>query len=125
MKEELLKILNMVKDGSIEVEEAAELIEAFYDNPQPKSTSQNSRKKLVIKVNSSDGDKVNVKIPMGLIKIAKVMIPLALAKEGKMKDEEINQIMQFINNIDFDQFEGEELINVDSADGDVVKIYIE
>ncbi|APT76809.1 hypothetical protein XO10_10080 [Marinitoga sp. 1135] len=125
MKEELLKILNMVKDGSIEVEEAAELIEAFYDNPQPKSTNQNPRKKLVIKVNSSDGDKVNVKIPMGLIKIAKVMIPLALAKEGKMKDEEINQIMQFINNIDFDQFEGEELINVDSADGDVVKIYIE
>ncbi|AEX86420.1 hypothetical protein Marpi_2045 [Marinitoga piezophila KA3] len=125
MKEELLKILNMVKDGSIVVEEAAELIEAFYDNPQPKSTNQNPRKKLVIKVNSSDGDKVNVKIPMGLIKIAKVMIPLALAKEGKMKDEEINQIMQFINNIDFDQFEGEELINVDSADGDVVKIYIE
>ncbi|KLO25119.1 MULTISPECIES: SHOCT-like domain-containing protein [unclassified Marinitoga] len=125
MKEELIRILNMVKNGTVEIEEAAELIETFYDTKNTKSNSTQKRK-LVIKVNSSNGDKVNVKIPLGLIKMAKAMIPLSLAQQGaNMSKEQIDQIMEALENINFDEFEGENIIDVNSEDGDIVKIYIE
>jgi hypothetical protein len=80
----------------------------------------------VIKVNSADGDKVNVRIPLGLIKMAKAMIPLGLSQQGtNMSKEQIDQIIEAIDNINFDEFEGETIVDVDSEDGDIVKIYIE
>lgn len=126
MREELIRVLNMVKEGTIEIDEAAELIEAFFDTKIEDNKKSKSKKKLVIKVDSAKGDKVNVKIPLGLIKIAKAMIPLGLAQQGtNMSKEQIDQILEAIENINFDEFEGENIVDVDSEDGDVVKIYIE
>ncbi|WGS64958.1 SHOCT-like domain-containing protein [Marinitoga aeolica] len=126
MREELIRVLNMVKEGTIEIDEAADLIEAFFDTKTEDIKKSKSKRKLVIKVDSAKGDKVNVKIPLGLIKIAKAMIPLGLAQQGtNMSKEQIDQIIEAIENINFDEFEGENIVDVDSEDGDVVKIYIE
>jgi NCAIR mutase (PurE)-related protein len=126
MREELIRVLNMVKENKIEVEEAADLIEAFFDTEVKEVKNNNTKRKLVIKVNSADGDKVNVRIPLGLIKMAKAMIPLGLSQQGtNMSKEQIDQIIEAIDNINFDEFEGETIVDVDSEDGDIVKIYIE
>ncbi|MBM7559976.1 SHOCT-like domain-containing protein [Marinitoga litoralis] len=126
MREELIRVLNMVKEDKIEVEEAADLIEAFFDTEVKEVKNNNTKRKLVIKVNSADGDKVNVRIPLGLIKMAKAMIPLGLSQQGtNMSKEQIDQIIEAIDNINFDEFEGETIVDVDSEDGDIVKIYIE
>lgn len=126
MREELVRVLNMVKDNKIEVEEAADLIEAFFETKNVETKKSNSKRKLVIKVDSSDGDKVNVKVPLGLIKMAKSMIPLALSQKGtNMSKEQIDQIVEAIDNIDFEEFEGETIVDVNSEDGDIVKIFIE
>ncbi|KAF2956918.1 hypothetical protein [Marinitoga sp. 38H-ov] len=126
MREELVRVLNMVKDNKIEVEEAADLIEAFFYTNSKEVKKGNSKRKLVIKVDSANGDKVNVKIPLGLIKMAKAMIPLSLSQQGtNMSKEQIDQIIETIENINFDEYEGETIIDVNSEDGDIVKIYIE
>ncbi|SHE76453.1 hypothetical protein SAMN02745164_01095 [Marinitoga hydrogenitolerans DSM 16785] len=123
MKEELVRILFMVKENKIEVEEAAELIEAFFETKKEKI---NTKRKLVIKVNSGDGDKVNVKIPLGLIKMAKALIPLGLAQQGaNISKEQVDQIVEALENINFDEFEGENIVDVNTESGDVVKIFIE
>lgn len=126
MREELVRVLNMVKDNKIEVEEAADLIEAFFETKNVETKKSNSKRKLVIKVDSSDGDKVNVKVPLGLIKMAKSMIPLALSQKGtNMSKEQIDLIIEAIDNINFEEFEGETIVDVNSEDGDIVKIFIE
>jgi len=126
MREELVRVLNMVKDNKIDVEEAADLIEAFFETKNVETKKSNSKRKLVIKVDSSDGDKVNVKVPLGLIKMAKSMIPLALSQKGaNMSKEQMDQIVEAIDNIDFEEFEGETIVDVNSEDGDIVKIFIE
>jgi NCAIR mutase (PurE)-related protein len=126
MREELVRVLNMVKEGTIEIEEAADLIEAFFDTKTDNIKKEKSKRKLVIKVDSAKGDKVNIKVPLGLMKMAKAMIPLGLSQQNtNMSKEQIDQIIETIENLNFDELEGENIIDVNSEDGDIVKIYIE
>ena len=126
MKDELLKILEMVKNGTIEVNEAAELIEAFFDNDLAEEKSKKTKKKLIIKVLSENGEKVNIKLPLGLMKIAKAMIPFGLSQQNSnIPKEQIDQIIQAIENINFNEFDEENIIDINSENGDIVKIYIE
>ncbi|GAB6189844.1 hypothetical protein JCM30566_15860 [Marinitoga arctica] len=125
MREELLRVLTMVKEDKIEIEEAADLIEAFFETKK-ENTNTKTKRKLVIKVNSGNGDKVNVKIPLGLIKMAKALIPLGLAQQGaNISKEQVDQIVEALENINFDEFEGENIVDVNTEDGDIVKIFIE
>jgi hypothetical protein len=44
MREELIRVLNMVKENKIEVEEAADLIEAFFDTEVKEVKNNNTKK---------------------------------------------------------------------------------
>lgn len=124
MSEERLRILKMVQDKTITAEEAAQLLKSI-DQADDKnaviSPKKEAFKMLRVKVLSADGDKVNIKIPVEFAKIA--------LRNGKgfMKNDQIDKL-----DLDIDMIlelieEGTigEIVNVESADGDIVKIVIE
>ncbi|CAB1246334.1 SHOCT-like domain-containing protein [Clostridium sp. HV4-5-A1G] len=129
MNEEIAKILKMVEEGKLTADEAQELIESLKDkNAQlVESTAANSNedimeKMLRIKVNSHEGDNVNVKLPVKFIKIMlKTVgkIPISDSVEG-MENIDLNLISEAIDN----GLSGK-IVDVKSADGDIVEVSIE
>ena len=71
--EEKRRILEMVKEGKINAEEAARLLEALNPSPEP----QKSARKLKIQIfeEGRDKPKVNIAIPLKLAKFGMNFIP--------------------------------------------------
>ena len=77
---------------------------------------------LRIIVDSSDGDKVRINLPMALVEIALDMgteMPQISGKEA-LKNIDLNQIMELVR-----QGAIGNLVEVESADGDTVRIFVE
>ena len=77
---------------------------------------------LRIIVDSSDGDKVRINLPMALVEIALDMgteMPQISGKEA-LKNIDLNQIMELVR-----QGAIGNLVEVESADGDTVRILVE
>lgn len=77
---------------------------------------------LRIIVDSSDGDKVRINLPMALVQIAVDMgteMPQISGKEA-LKNIDLNQIMELVR-----QGAIGNLVEVESADGDTVRILVE
>jgi hypothetical protein len=113
----------MIQNKTITAAEGAELLKALdqADEKVLPVAKKNAFKMFKIKVLSSDGDKVNVQIPIEFAKVA--------LKNGKgfMK---IDQIEDFDLDVDaiLEMVESGmlgEIVNIESADGDLVKIVIE
>jgi hypothetical protein len=129
MNEEISKILKMVQDGKITADKAQELIESLKDkNTELVKSSEEKRsddimdKMLKIKVNSHEGDNVNVKLPVKFIKIMlKTVgkIPISDSVKG-MENIDLNLISEAIDN----GLSGK-IVDVKSADGDIVEVSIE
>ena len=127
MREDLMKILKMVSEGKLNVEKSAELIDAMYKKEEKdiQIVEKNyDRRMLKIKVDSSDGDKVNVNLPIAVI-------TSVLKATGKLPIKNVD-----MEGIDFEvlietiiaALENEmigEIVTVDSSDGDVVRVVIE
>lgn len=114
------QILQMVKDGDIDINEGVKLLEALGISNNPSPT--NAKSKLRIVVDSADGDKVRINVPTSLLK-AGVDIASKLNINGNpvdMKGIDMNMIMQAIE----DGSSGE-IVDIDTKDGDTVKIFIE
>ncbi len=128
---EKLRILEMVKDGIISIEEADRLLRALDQSKEkdnsvevivPKYKVDPKNLSLKIRILSADGDKVNVNLPLKFAKAA--------FKSGSFKMGGVDQ--DIMNQIDIDQIiqmaeEGQlgELVDITSADGDIVKIVVE
>ena len=70
MKEEIKKVLEMLKEGKINDDEAAELLEALRETKEEEeATPLSTKKKRFLKIHVTKGDKprVNVTLPFGLI----------------------------------------------------------
>lgn len=125
MSEEVLRILKMVEEGKISADKAQELIEALNvkDNSiQVVSDNDIMDKMLKIKVNSHEGDKVNVNLPIRFIKtMLKTFgkIPIDTNVKG-MESVDINLIADAIDN----GLTGK-IVDVNSSNGDIVEIVIE
>jgi len=127
MNEEISKILKMVEDGKITADKAQELIEAIGN----KSTNMSVQlvqdddimnKMLKIRVNSHDGDVVNVNLPVKFIKTtlkAVGKIPLDTYAKG-MENVDLNLIADAIDN----GISGK-IVDVKAANGDIVEVSIE
>ena len=77
---------------------------------------------LRIIVDSSDGDKVRINLPMALVQVALDMgteMPQISGKES-LKNIDLNQIMELVR-----QGAIGNLVEVESADGDTVRIFVE
>ena len=133
--EERIKILDMLKDNIISVEEANELLKAtnkktINEKKEIKTIEldkKDKKKLLHIKIISEDGDKVMVNIPLKAVKF--------LFKNGKInksikvagiKEDFLNESidMDLINEF-IESGESGEIINIESEDGDKITIYID
>ena len=124
-----LRILEMLKEGVISIDEADRLLKALEKEPDntkvevlvPKYKSDPKNLMFKVRIVSADGDKVNINLPLKFAKTA--------LKSGKINIGGNSDVM---NNIDVDAIiemieEGAvgDLVDITSADGDIVKICIE
>jgi len=132
MKEEVKRILKMVEDGKISSDKGEELLEAInntekseiiYVGEQDKKS--NGGKMIKIRILSHEGDRVNVMLPLkfvsGMIKafgkIPNINIENMEGIDGK---EMADTVMAAIDG----GIEGE-IVDIESSEGDIVKIVIE
>jgi hypothetical protein len=135
------RILKMVAEGKLSINEADELLDALSKRggePMPADTSktegQGNRKEikyLFVKVTSSSNDNVDVRIPMGLLRAgmkftslippqAREQINNAMKDKGisfdlnNMKKEDIEELIQYLGDME---------VNVISKNGDNVRVY--
>lgn len=127
MNEEISKILKMVEDGKITADKAQELIEAVGNknaNTSVQLVQEDDimNKMLKVRVNSHDGDVVNVNLPVKFIKtMLKTVGKIPINTEVKgMENIDLNLIAEAIDN----GIVGK-IVDVKSANGDIVEVTIE
>ena len=136
MNEERKKVLAMLADGKITADEAERLLDALQDkntetSPQTAlaKTLDNLPKYLFLKVDSADGDKVNIRVPLKLVK-AGIKLQALLPQDAQVKiNAKLNE-----KGINLEDFKNENLkdildaltefeMNVDDKKGDKVRVY--
>ena len=128
--EEKMRILKMVKDGTVTAEQAAELMSAMgVDGGEPGDgalsvRSPYDKKMFRIIVDSTQGDKVNVQLPVGAIKrLIKATGKLPIPDE-KMQGIDLNEMMEAVAECLDEEMEGD-FVNVNAADGTTVRIFVD
>ena len=134
MSDSRMKILEMLSEGKITADEASSLLEKVSATENASTESEEeiepvhtSPRYLRLVVDSSDGDKVNIKVPMSLIKTGiklSALLPTDAADAIKdqgidlamLKDLPADELIQALRELE---------VNVDSADGDTVRIFTE
>ena len=136
MSEERKKVLDMLAAGKISADEAERLLDALQDktagaSPQTAlaKTLDDLPQYLFVKVDSVDGDKVNIRIPLKLVK-AGIKLQALLPQDAQDK---INAKLgeKGINLEDFKAENFKDILdaltefemNVDDKKGDKVRIY--
>lgn len=124
MSEEKKKILEMLKNGEISVDEADKLLESLGTDTQ---STDLARKKdnlasrfIRIQVNSQSGDNVRVNIPLSLAKVGMSFIPQEAKAEMESHGVNLESIIEAI-----EQGADGELVNIEDNSGDVVRIYLD
>ena len=134
MSEERKKILEMLAEGKITADEAERLLDKLGQRtaetlPAEIESEEGQRtiKYLRVKVDSSDGDKVNVRVPIRLIRTGiklGTVLPKNARKElddhgvdldelGKLADEDLMDALSDLH------------VDVDTDDGDTVRVFCE
>ena len=135
MSEERKKVLEMLSQGKISVEQAEKLLTAITgaDASPAKDIVKKAAKYIKVEVKSKKGDNVNVRIPMQLIKAgmkfqalipesARQQVNNALAAKGvnvdigKLKPEDLDELVQALSELE---------VNVNSEGGDLVHVFCE
>jgi hypothetical protein len=132
MNTEKKQVLDMLAAGKISSEEASRLLEKLETqrsiSPSESPKSHRSKLKyLRILVDSADGDKVNIRVPLALVRTGiklSTMMPSHASEKIREKGIDLTQLSSL---------EGDELtealrelaVDVDSSDGDTVRIFCE
>jgi len=123
MSDDRLRILEMIQNKTITAAEGAELLKSLdvSDNKLQVANKKEAFKMFKIKVLSSDGDKVNVQIPIEFAKVA-LKSGKGVMKIDKLEDFDLD-IDAILGMIDSGMLG--KIVDIESADGDVVEIVIE
>ena len=136
MVEDRTRILNMLKDDKISVEEAEELLNAL-DKGKPAESLQTSNipkksykyLRVLVEGSGSNKEKVNVKIPLGLIRAgckmgsiiprnAKEKLDLKFNEKGinfsfdELNPENIDDLLQALGEMSIDIEDDEEKVRI-------------
>ncbi|MFA7076449.1 MAG: hypothetical protein WC152_07295 [Candidatus Izemoplasmatales bacterium] len=124
LRQERMKILELLSKKIITAEDAEKLLAALSANADndvienPVAVKKNQFRMLKILVDSSDGDEVRVEIPIEFAKL--------------LKSKKIMKVDTDDFDIDIDELIGMinagvigEIVNVKSADGDIIRIVVE
>jgi len=132
------KILEMLAEGKINADDADRLLAKIQGDRKEDPSEETSEKAghtsgqrplkyLRVLVNSEDGDNVNIRVPMGLVRtglMLTTMIPVAASDELEKNGVDLSGLSSL---------DGEELVealrelnvDVDSANGDTVRVFCE
>lgn len=126
--DERLRILKMVEDGSITAEQGAELMSAMkLDLPVSQTglvKGGYDKKMFRVIVDSVNGDKVKVQLPVGAIKkILKVTGKLPIPEEH-LHGVDLSSMMDAISECLADEIDGD-FVNVEAADGTSVRVFVD
>ena len=129
MREELRKVLDLIEQKTITAAQAAELLEAMgVDEDRPIPLRPDKKRLLKVDVLSADGDKVDIKVPVSLLRAG-----MGMGKNFAMSSSHDNEAMK---QLDWDDLmtsveqmieDGDtgEIVTVNSANGDKVRIWLE
>ena len=126
MREDVLRVLKMIEEGKIDAEKGAQLIEALKGKDEGvdsvKKLPTTDEKFFRVRVDSKTGDKVNVNIPLNLIKsvIGSFGGKFPIKAQGYEGEIDMEIIKHALDN----DLTGR-IVDVDSANGDKVEVYIE
>lgn len=128
MSQERMKILEMLQEGKIDAAEAEKLLSSVEGKETTTTVVKDKGPFTMfrVKVLSAAGDKVNVQIPLSLARIA-IQAGKGIAKNQK------------VNGVDFDELGIDlekvielaesgalgKLVDVESANGDFVEVWVE
>ncbi len=134
MSNDRRKILDMLAEGKISADDADRLLSKIGTGPTadapeeaPPDTGRRPLKYLRVLVDSENGDKVNIRVPIALVRtglMLTAMIPAAASDELEKRGVDLSGLSAL---------NGEELIealrdlnvDVDSKDGDTVRVFCE
>ncbi|MFW5838466.1 MAG: hypothetical protein ACOCP4_07275 [Candidatus Woesearchaeota archaeon] len=123
-----LEILNDLDNDKITAAEAQSRLKALRELNQPKHevqeegpTIKRKARFIKIKIDSNDGDKVNVQVPLQFAKFI-LKGSSQFIKNTSLEAYDINpiEVLEMVES----GIVGE-LVNIESAEGDKVKIYVE
>ncbi|SHJ17054.1 intein N-terminal splicing region [Dethiosulfatibacter aminovorans DSM 17477] len=125
MREEQLKILKMIEEGTITAEEGSKLLSSIEESSEKLDTKKGTEAKwLRIKVLSNkkgEKSKVNVNVPIALVETGlKIGKNFDKDLEESMKDIDIQEILELIKS----GAEGK-IVEVETDEGDTVEVYVE
>ena len=132
--EEKLRILKMVEEGTITAEQARALMEALgegepaqepaWEAPAIRSDVPYEDRMFRVIVDSADGDKVRVQVPVKAIKaILKITGKLPIQMSGDMEGVDIEALTETVIQC-LDSESIGDIIMVESADGDHIRVFI-
>ncbi|GAG61433.1 unnamed protein product [marine sediment metagenome] len=128
MKEEIKKVLEMLKEEKINDEEAAELLEALKEaKKEEETTPLSTKKKRFLKIRVTKGEKpqVNINIPFSLVNwglnLASKLGKNTINIEGKEIPIDMDELNKAMND---PEFTGKIVDIVDEEEGEHVEIEI-
>jgi len=125
MNDEKIRIMEMVKEGKITASEGLELISALEDGEgtAPAPLTRTSGRFLRVRVSGEKGMKVNVNVPLELIKIASRLAGVGLGLIPKEARDEMEKKGIDLAKIDFEEMV--RLIDEGMADMHIVDVDID
>ncbi len=128
------KVLDMLAEGKFNADDADRLLAKIQsDRPQDPSeearpnTGQRPLKYLRVLVSSDNGDNVNIRVPMALVRtglMLTTMIPAAASDELEKKGVDLSGLSNLDGN-ELVEALRELNVDVDSANGDTVRVFCE
>jgi hypothetical protein len=143
MSDDRQRILSMLAQGKISVQETEKLLEALGSNNHAGSTGTNGPlvleqkrniKYLRVIVESKQKDNVNIRVPVALLRaglrLSALIPPVAYQKINEKMAEngvefDINQFLKSGSIEELIESMGDLNVDVNSAQGDIVKVFFE
>ncbi|MGB9589459.1 MAG: SHOCT-like domain-containing protein [candidate division WOR-3 bacterium] len=120
MKEERKRILEMLAEGKINAEEAARLLDALGDTGEAPRPTSKGRYVLIHVEDPNEEKKINIKLPVGLLRAAGRFIPAGTRATINGMDLNLEELLSTID----EESEGE-ILRVEGEDGETVIIRVE
>ncbi len=130
MSNDRKQVLDMLAAGKITSEEADRLLEKLGQSPPPPSggsATDGQPRYLRVLVDSSDGDKVNIRVPLALVRTGlalKTMMPQGASDKLSEKGIDLAQL-NGLEGDDLMEALRELQVDIDTTGGDAVRIFCE
>jgi len=119
MHEEKMQILRMLEEGKVNAEEAARLLDALTETPEGARSGGGKMIRIRVTEPGTNKKKVNLRIPLGLAKIAAKFIPPKKKKELAEEGVDIDQVLSQVTSENIGK-----IVDIESDEG-LIEITIE